>query len=230
MAMAIQKTIQKQSVIVAEAGTGTGKTFAYLVPAFLSGGKVIISTGTKTLQDQLFDRDIPTVRAALRAPVSVALLKGRSNYVCHHHLANAAVDGRLPTRDDARYLTRITAWAKNTQSGDKADLVDVPDSAGVWAHVTSTRDNCLGSSCEHFDNCFVMRARRQALSVSHREVRYGLRSISRSLMCAFLLRDGLRIGEGLVRDVLGRVQLERLYNAPVETITDANGNVAVLPG
>jgi ATP-dependent DNA helicase DinG len=93
----------------------------------------------------------------------VALLKGRSNYVCHHHLANAAVDGRLPTRDDARYLTRITAWAKNTQSGDKADLVDVPDSAGVWGHVTSTRDNCLGSSCEHFDNCFVMRARRQAL-------------------------------------------------------------------
>ncbi len=163
MALAIQKTIQKQKVIVAEAGTGTGKTFAYLAPALLSGGKVIISTGTKTLQDQLFDRDIPTVRAALKAPVSVALLKGRANYVCHHHLANALVDGRLPTREDARYLQLIASFARRTQSGDRADLADVPESAGVWAHVTSTRENCLGSNCEHFDKCFVMRARKAAL-------------------------------------------------------------------
>jgi len=163
MALAIQKTIQKQQVIVAEAGTGTGKTFAYLVPALLSQGKVIISTGTKTLQDQLFDRDIPTVRAALKAPVSVALLKGRANYVCHHHLANTQADGRLPTREDTRYLQMIASFARRTQSGDRADLADVPESAGVWSHVTSTRDNCLGSNCEHFDKCFVMRARKQAL-------------------------------------------------------------------
>jgi ATP-dependent DNA helicase DinG len=163
MALAIQKTIQKQKVMVAEAGTGTGKTFAYLAPALLSGGKVIISTGTKTLQDQLFDRDIPTVREALRAPVSVALLKGRANYVCHYHLANALTDGRLPTREDARYLQLIASFARRTQSGDRADLADVPESAGVWSHVTSTRDNCLGSNCEHFDKCFVMRARKQAL-------------------------------------------------------------------
>ena len=163
MAEAIQKTIKKQQVIVAEAGTGTGKTFAYLVPAFMSGGKVIISTGTKTLQDQLFDRDIPTVRAALKAPVSVALLKGRANYVCHYHLARALDDGRLPTREDTRYLQLIASFARRTQSGDRADLADVPESAGVWAHVTSTRENCLGSTCEHFDKCFVMRARRQAL-------------------------------------------------------------------
>jgi len=163
MALAIQKTIQNQKVIFAEAGTGTGKTFAYLVPALLSGGKVIISTGTKTLQDQLFDRDIPTVRAALKAPVSVALLKGRANYVCHHHLANTQADGRLATREDTRYLQMIASFARRTQSGDRADLADVPESAGVWQHVTSTRDNCLGSNCEHFDKCFVMRARKQAL-------------------------------------------------------------------
>ncbi len=163
MALAIQKTIQKQQVIVAEAGTGTGKTFAYLVPALLSGGKVIISTGTKTLQDQLFDRDIPTVRAALKAPVSVALLKGRANYVCHYHLENTQADGRLPTREDTRYLQVIASFARRTQSGDKADLADVPETAGVWQHVTSTRENCLGSNCDHYDKCFVMRARKQAL-------------------------------------------------------------------
>ncbi len=163
MALAIQKTIQKQQVIVAEAGTGTGKTFAYLVPALLSGGKVIISTGTKTLQDQLFDRDIPTVRAALKVPVSVALLKGRANYVCHYHLENTQADGRLATREDVRYLQLIASFARRTQSGDRADLADVPETAGVWSHVTSTRENCLGSNCEHFDKCFVMRARKQAL-------------------------------------------------------------------
>ena len=163
MALAIQKTIQNQKVIVAEAGTGTGKTFAYLAPALLSGGKVIISTGTKNLQDQLFDRDIPTVRAALRAPVSVALLKGRANYVCHYHLENTQADGRLASRDDVRYLQMIASFARRTQSGVKADLADVPESASVWPHVTSTRDNCLGSNCEHLDKCFVMRARKQAL-------------------------------------------------------------------
>ncbi len=163
MALSIQRTIQNQKAIVAEAGTGTGKTFAYLVPALLSGGKVIISTGTKTLQDQLFDRDIPTVRAALKAPVSVALLKGRANYVCHHHLENTLAEGRLPTREDTRYLQLIASFTRRTQSGDRADLAEVPENAGVWPHVTSTRDNCLGSNCEHHDKCFVMRARKQAL-------------------------------------------------------------------
>lgn len=163
MAEAIQKTIKNQKVIIAEAGTGTGKTFAYLVPALLSGGKVIVSTGTKTLQDQLFDRDIPTVRQALRAPVSVALLKGRANYVCHYHLARAQSDGRFATREDTRYLPMIASFARRTQSGDRADLADVPETAAVWSQVTSTRDNCLGSNCEFHDKCFVMRARRQAL-------------------------------------------------------------------
>ena len=163
MAEAIVKVIKNQSVIVAEAGTGTGKTFAYLVPALLSGGKVIISTGTKTLQDQLFGRDIPTVRDALKVPVTVALLKGRANYVCHHHLERAKDDGRLPTRDDVVYLARIESFARISNTGDRADLAEVPENAGIWPLVTSTRDNCLGSQCEHYDKCFVMKARKQAL-------------------------------------------------------------------
>ena len=163
MAETIQKVIKNQSVIVAEAGTGTGKTFAYLVPALLSGGKVIISTGTKTLQDQLFGRDIPTVRDALKVPVTVALLKGRANYVCHHHLERAKDDGRLPTRDDVVYLARIESFARISNTGDRADLAAVPENASVWPLVTSTRDNCLGSQCEHYDKCFVMKARKQAL-------------------------------------------------------------------
>jgi ATP-dependent DNA helicase DinG len=163
MAEEIQKIIKNQMVIVAEAGTGTGKTFAYLVPALLSGGKVIISTGTKTLQDQLFGRDIPTVRDALKVPVTVALLKGRVNYVCHHHLERAKDDGRLPTRDDVMHLARIESFTRITMTGDRADCTEVPENAGVWPLVTSTRDNCLGSQCTHYDQCFVMKARKQAL-------------------------------------------------------------------
>jgi ATP-dependent DNA helicase DinG len=163
MAEAIKKVIYNQKVIVAEAGTGTGKTFAYLVPALLSGGKVIISTGTKTLQDQLFNRDIPTVRDALKVPVSVALLKGRANYVCHHHLERARFDGRLPSRDDVMHLARIDSFARISTTGDRADCAEVPEHASVWPLVTSTRDNCLGSQCAHYDQCFVMKARKQAL-------------------------------------------------------------------
>jgi ATP-dependent DNA helicase DinG len=164
MARSVAEAIVGNRALIAEAGTGTGKTFAYLVPALVSGGKVIISTGTKTLQDQLYGRDIPTVRGALKAPVSVALLKGRANYVCHYHLARALAGGRLPSRDDAKYLQRIASYARTTRTGDRSDLADVPENAAVWSYVTSTRENCLGSSCEHYDRCFVMQARRQALA------------------------------------------------------------------
>ncbi|MGH8621144.1 MAG: ATP-dependent DNA helicase, partial [Burkholderiales bacterium] len=164
MARAVADALAGNGVLVAEAGTGTGKTFAYLVPALLTGGKVIVSTGTKTLQDQLFDRDIPTVRRALGAPVTVALLKGRANYVCHYHLERALQDARLPAREDARHLAEIERFARGTVSGDKADCNAVPEHAGVWPYVTSTRDNCLGSRCPHYDACFVMKARREALA------------------------------------------------------------------
>ena len=164
MAEAIQQAISDHSVLVAEAGTGTGKTFAYLVPALLSGGKVIISTGTKTLQDQLFNRDLPAVRDALKVPVTVAMLKGRANYVCHFHLERAANEGRFPNRDDARYLHVIRNFAETNASGDKSDLPEVPENSTIWPFVTSTRDNCIGQDCVSYKQCFVMEARRRALA------------------------------------------------------------------
>src|SRR6266853_1361208 len=111
MAEAIALAIETRGQLLAEAGTGTGKTFAYLVPALLYGGKVIVSTGTKTLQDQLFQRDLPTVRDALGIPATLALLKGRANYVCHHHLERTATEGRFTSRDDVRHLPKIIAFA-----------------------------------------------------------------------------------------------------------------------
>ncbi|MHB1231932.1 MAG: ATP-dependent DNA helicase [Burkholderiales bacterium] len=164
MAEAILHAIRAQEKLIVEAGTGTGKTLAYLVPALLAGGKVVISTGTKTLQDQLFLRDIPAVRDALKLPVTVAMLKGRANYVCHYHLERAQIDARLYHKEDVRYLQNIVRFAATTQSGDKASCVDVPENASVWAYATSTRDNCLGQDCGNYKDCFVMAARKEALA------------------------------------------------------------------
>ncbi|MGV2291535.1 ATP-dependent DNA helicase [Trinickia sp. YCB016] len=150
------------NTLIVEAGTGTGKTYAYLVPAMLWGGKVVVSTGTKHLQDQLFQRDIPTVRDALAVPVTVAMLKGRANYLCHYYLQRTADNGRMPSRQDTVYLQEIVRFAKITRTGDKAELASVPENAPVWSMVTSTRDNCLGQECPHYKECFVMQARREA--------------------------------------------------------------------
>ena len=163
MAQAIHEAIETQGVLVAEAGTGTGKTFAYLVPALLAGGKVIVSTGTKTLQDQLFDRDLPAVRKALGSGASAALLKGRANYVCRYRLRRAAAEG-VPSREEAGQIQRIERFAMASTTGDRADLADVPEDAPVWMRATSTRDNCLGQSCPDYSDCFVMQARRNALA------------------------------------------------------------------
>jgi ATP-dependent DNA helicase DinG len=164
MALAIESAIKGNKQLVAEAGTGTGKTFAYLVPALLSGGKVIISTGTKNLQDQLFSRDLPNVRDALKVPVTVAMLKGRSNYVCHYHLEAAANSGRFASREDAKYVHLIKNFAENSKTGDKSELTEVPENATIWLNVTSTRDNCLGQDCSFYKECFVMEARKKALA------------------------------------------------------------------
>jgi len=164
MAERIAAAIKGCSVFIAEAGTGTGKTFAYLVPALQSNGKVIVSTGTKTLQDQLFNKDLPMVRDALKAPVKIALLKGRANYVCPYHLQHAIADGRFLTREDAADARRISVFAKTTQSGDKAECIEVSENSPVWSHATSTRDNCLGQDCPDYKECFVMQARREAMA------------------------------------------------------------------
>jgi len=164
MSEAIAQAIESTGILVAEAGTGTGKTFAYLVPALLAGGKVIVSTGTKTLQDQLFNRDLPAVRDALASGASAALLKGRANYVCLYRLRRAAGEGRFATRDEPVQIRKIERFAATSITGDRADLADVPEDAPVWAHATSTRDNCLGQSCPDYKDCFVMRARKNALA------------------------------------------------------------------
>jgi ATP-dependent DNA helicase DinG len=164
MALAIEAAIKGNKQLVAEAGTGTGKTFAYLIPALLSGGKVIVSTGTKTLQDQLYTRDLPAVRDALKVPVTVAMLKGRANYVCHFHLERAANEGRFVSREDAGYVHIIRNFMENSSTGDKAELTEVPENATIWPSVTSTRDNCMGQECNYYKDCFVMEARKRALA------------------------------------------------------------------
>jgi len=163
MATAVERAIEDRAVLIAEAGTGTGKTFAYLAPALAKGGKVIVSTGTKTLQDQLFSRDIPTIRNAMQAPVTVALLKGRANYVCHYHMERARNDGRFLNLDDVVYLARIESYARTSKTGDRSGLAEVPEDATVWPLVTSTRENCLGGDCPNYKQCFVMEARKQAM-------------------------------------------------------------------
>ena len=162
MAVAVAAAIEDRHALIAEAGTGTGKTFAYLVPALLSGKRVIVSTGTKALQDQLFHRDLPRVRSVLGARLSSALLKGRANYLCLHRLEQARSDGRFATREQVAQLQVVQAWSTSTKSGDRAELAELPEDSPLWPRVTSTTENCLGSECPMFGDCFVVKARRAA--------------------------------------------------------------------
>ncbi len=164
MALAVFDAIAERGTLIAEAGTGTGKTFAYLVPALLAGGKLLVSTGTKTLQDQVYAKDVAILVRALGLRIQTALLKGRQNYVCLQRLARTEAEGRLATRQDAVHLRSIAAFARVTASGDRAELAEVPESAPVWPMVTSTRENCLGQECPRLDECFVYKARRAAQS------------------------------------------------------------------
>lgn len=161
MAQAVTETLASGGRLVVEAGTGTGKTFAYLVPALLSGRKVIISTGTKNLQDQLYHRDLPTVRSALGAPAGMALLKGRQNYLCLQRMEVAAHDPAM-SRAGMKALAATRDWAEQTRTGDIAELGALPEQTGIRARITSTADNCLGTQCPRFSECFVVKARRQA--------------------------------------------------------------------
>ena len=162
MAAAVEQALVDETTLIVEAGTGTGKTFAYLVPALLSGKKVIISTGTRHLQDQLFHRDLPTVRSALGVPLKAALLKGRANYLCHERLHLARSEGRPGDRQQANQLEQVFDWSGRTASGDIAELSNIPEDAFIWPKVTSTTENCLGADCDWFSDCHVMKARRAA--------------------------------------------------------------------
>ncbi|MEX1826224.1 ATP-dependent DNA helicase [Luteibacter sp. CQ10] len=162
MAVAVAEAIDERDLLIAEAGTGTGKTFAYLVPALMSGRKVIVSTGTKALQDQLFFRDLPRVRSVLGSRAKVSLLKGRANYLCLHRLDQAVREGN-PDRRVAGQLSAIRLWATRTRRGDRSEMAEIPEDSPLWPRVTSTPENCLGVECAFFDDCHVVKARREAM-------------------------------------------------------------------
>ena len=162
LAAAVADAFETRGTLLAEAGTGTGKTFAYLVPAILSGKKTIVSTGTRALQDQLYHRDLPRVRDALGVGLKTALLKGRANYLCHYRLQQAKGEPRFGSREIAAQFQRIVAWAGRTRMGDLAELEALPDDSPLLPMVTSTTENCLGSECPFFSECFVVQARQRA--------------------------------------------------------------------
>jgi ATP-dependent DNA helicase DinG len=188
MAAAVEAALRDETALIVEAGTGTGKTFAYLVPALLSGRRVIVSTGTRHLQDQLFHRDLPRVRSALGVPLRAALLKGRANYLCHHRLAVTRGDGRLASRQQVDQLERIFEWSGRTRRGDIAELSSIPEDAPIWPRVTSTAENCLGQECEWLSSCHVLRARRAAQDAD-------LLVINHHLLCADLALKEEGFGE-----------------------------------
>ena len=161
LAAAVASAIDDRATLIAEAGTGTGKTYAYLVPALLSGERVIISTGTRALQDQLYHRDLPRIRAALGAGLRTALLKGRSNYLCHYRMEQAKGE-RFASREVAAQFQRVVAWSGRTLRGDLAELPELPDDSPLLPVVTSTADNCLGGECPFWTECFVAKARGEA--------------------------------------------------------------------
>ncbi len=164
MAMAVVETIEEGGVLVVEAGTGVGKTYAYLVPVLLSGQRALVSTATKALQDQLFARDIPRLAEVLNVPVRVALLKGRSSYLCLHRMEQARHSPQAAQAAYQRALSKVETWSQTTRTGDMAELPGLDDSSALWPLVTSTRDNCLGSTCPRYRACHVNLARKEAMA------------------------------------------------------------------
>ncbi|MDF2179838.1 ATP-dependent DNA helicase [Aliiglaciecola sp. CAU 1673] len=163
MAEAVEQAIAKKGQLVVEAGTGTGKTFAYLVPSLLSGKKVILSTGTKNLQEQLYHRDLPLVKKALAMGGKTQLLKGRANYLCIHRLAQHGGNSTLVDKTVLHELTLVREWASSTKTGDMGELRSLPEDARVLPFVTSTVDNCLGKDCPNYEDCYLVKARRNAM-------------------------------------------------------------------
>jgi ATP-dependent DNA helicase DinG len=160
MAAAVARVFERGGVLLAEAGTGTGKTLAYLVPAILSGERVLVSTGTKNLQEQIYFKDIPALRDALGIPFTAAYMKGRANYLCIHKLDELA-DGLGPASQDV-FLPVIREWSRRTETGDRAELQDLPEDLGFWSDVSATAETCLGTECPQYDACFVTQMRQRA--------------------------------------------------------------------
>jgi len=164
MAIIVNEAIEEKNSLIVEAGTGVGKTFSYLAPALMNGGKVIISTATKNLQDQLFFEDIPTIRDALKIPVDINILKGRSNYICQLRLENSLLEGQFLNKADASYIHEIKKISDHSESGEISEFNNIPETSTIWPFVTSTKENCLGQDCEFYKSCFLIKARKKAIT------------------------------------------------------------------
>ncbi len=164
LAAEVARTFTAGGTLVAEAGTGTGKTLAYLVPAVLAGRRVLISTGTRTLQDQVFYKDLPALARALGREIRAAYMKGRTNYLCRHRFAAVQAVEESLTIDERTWLARITEWAAATETGDRAEIEDLPDDLRFWNDLTATSEQCLGRECPQHLDCFITRMRDRAES------------------------------------------------------------------
>jgi len=164
MAKIVNEAIEDKNSLIVEAGTGVGKTFSYLVPALINGGKVVISTATKNLQDQLFFKDIPTIRDALKIPIDINILKGRSNYICQLRMENAILEGKFLNKEDAKYIHEIKKISDHSESGEISEFNNIPEASTIWPFVTSTKENCLGQDCEFYKSCFLIKARKKAIT------------------------------------------------------------------
>lgn len=197
LAKKISSTLKNNKILLAEAGTGTGKTLAYLVPALLSSNKTVISTGTKNLQNQLYFRDLPMAIRALRMPVKTALLKGRANYLCKYRLELALTDLLLANSEQVVQFKQIVIWSESTDDGDISTVPDIPEDSEVWNHVTSTPDNCLAQDCPFINKCFVYRARQAALDAKIVVINHHLLlsdwGIKSEQVDAKLLPDGINL-------------------------------------
>src|SRR5215469_9647798 len=162
MAKAVQRALEEQNHVIIEAGTGTGKTLAYLLPALMFGRRVLVSTGTKTLQDQIFYKDIPLLEAVLDRPIRAAYLKGRNNYLCRLKLEGQFAEGLFTARE-LPVFQDIVDWARVTETGDRAELGSIGDDAELWSRIDARRDKCLGSKCKEFDRCFLTLMRQKAM-------------------------------------------------------------------
>ena len=163
MAVAVADIFEGGGTLLAEAGTGTGKTLAYLIPALLSGHRVLVSTGTKNLQEQLYFKDLPLLRGALNIPFKATYMKGRSNYLCLHRFEATCEDPTPRPTADHVYLTILKEWAQQTEIGDRAELEDLPDDLPLWSEVSATQENCLGTECPKYNDCFVTQMRQRAV-------------------------------------------------------------------
>lgn len=234
MARAVQQAIAGRDTLIAEAGTGTGKTYAYLVPALLSGERVIISTGTKTLQDQLYFRDLPKVRSVLGARLKTALLKGRANYLCLYRLDQTVREGSTFERAQAAQLATIRTWSARTRRGDRMELAEVPEESPLWPRVTSTPENCLGVECPFFDDCHVVKARREALEADVVVVNHHLLFADLALKqegfgeilpgaAAFILDEAHQIPELAGQFFSQSISARQLSELAQDALTECNG-------